>query len=57
MEYHFHGELYLVKQPEEILMRIYHINVMNLRISLIYKVTKSFKIKTRTHVLTMKYNI
>lgn len=56
-QYYFHGELYLVKQQEEILIRIHHINIMNLGISLIYKVTKFFKIKTRTHVLTMKYNI
>lgn len=55
-QYYFRGELYLVKQ-QEVLIRIHHINIMSLGISLIYKVTKFFKIKTRTHVLTMKYNI
>lgn len=47
-QYYFHGELYLVKQQEQILIRIYHINIMNQGIAPIYKVIKFFKIKTRT---------
>lgn len=40
-------ELYLVKQQEEILIRLCWVTIVNHEISLIYKVTKIFKIKKK----------
>lgn len=50
-------ELYLVKQQEEILIRLCQVTIVSHEISLIYKVTTFFKIKNRKHLPTLKYNI